>query len=117
MCVPLFHHRWSAAVYGGASARPQLAALAAGAEIVVATPGRLADLLHRRPPLLSLAKCEFLVLDEADRMLDMPVIPELYLILVEYIVWCFSAEVLPKIHHFFVLIYSSKQSVWLSLQQ
>ena len=69
--------RWSAAFYGGVKARSQLAALAAGVEIVVATPGRLADLLHRSPPLLSLAKCEFLVLDEADRMLDMGFEPEL----------------------------------------
>lgn len=48
--------RWSTAVYGGVNARSQLAALAAGVEIVVATPGRLADLLHRSPPLLSLAR-------------------------------------------------------------
>jgi superfamily II DNA/RNA helicase len=59
--------RWSAAVYGGSSALPQLEALAAGVEIVVATPGRLSDFLNRQPPMLSLAKCEFLVLDEAGR--------------------------------------------------
>jgi superfamily II DNA/RNA helicase len=46
---------------------PQLEALAAGVEIVVATPGRLSDFLNRQPPMLSLAKCEFLVLDEAGR--------------------------------------------------
>lgn len=67
--------RWSACCYGGASARPQLAALAAGAEILVATPGRLVDFLQR--DLVSLARCKFLVLDEADRMLDMGFRPEL----------------------------------------
>lgn len=67
--------RWCAAVYGGATARPQLEALASGAEIVVATPGRLADFLGR--DLVSLARCSFLVLDEADRMLDMGFEPEL----------------------------------------
>jgi superfamily II DNA/RNA helicase len=57
---------------GGSSAKPQLEALAAGVEIVVATPGRLADFLERPgPPMLSLARCAFLVLDEGDRMLDM----------------------------------------------
>jgi len=69
--------RWVGSVYGGAAARPQLAALAAGCEVVVATPGRLADFLSREPPLLSLAKVEFLVLDEADRMLDMGFAPQL----------------------------------------
>ena len=46
-------------------------------EIVVATPGRLADFLSRQPPMLSLARCSFLVLDEADRMLDMGFEPQL----------------------------------------
>jgi len=69
--------RWSAAVYGGASARPQIQALAAGVEIIVATPGRLVDFLTRDPPLVSLSRCFFLVLDEADRMLDMGFEPSL----------------------------------------
>ena len=67
--------RWSACCYGGATARPQLEALAAGVEILVATPGRLADFLER--DLVSLSKCKFLVLDEADRMLDMGFEPQL----------------------------------------
>ncbi|KAL3910698.1 MAG: hypothetical protein SGILL_007592 [Bacillariaceae sp.] len=67
--------RWSACCYGGATARPQLEALAAGVEILVATPGRLADFLDR--DLVSLSKCKFLVLDEADRMLDMGFEPQL----------------------------------------
>lgn len=67
--------RWSACCYGGATARPQLEALASGVEILVATPGRLADFLDR--DLVSLSKCRFLVLDEADRMLDMGFEPQL----------------------------------------
>ncbi|KAJ1462412.1 P-loop containing nucleoside triphosphate hydrolase protein [Pelagophyceae sp. CCMP2097] len=71
--------RWSVAIYGGASARPQLEALAGGAEIMVATPGRLADFTARN--LVSLRNCRFVVLDEADRMLDMGFESELKLIL------------------------------------
>ena len=67
--------RWSACCYGGATARPQLEALASGVEILVATPGRLADFLDRN--LVSLSECQFLVLDEADRMLDMGFEPQL----------------------------------------
>jgi ATP-dependent RNA helicase DDX3X len=67
--------RWSACCYGGATARPQLEALASGVEILVATPGRLADFLDR--DLVSLSRCKFLVLDEADRMLDMGFEPQL----------------------------------------
>jgi len=67
--------RWSACCYGGATARPQLEALASGVEILVATPGRLADFLDR--DLVSLSNCKFLVLDEADRMLDMGFEPQL----------------------------------------
>jgi ATP-dependent RNA helicase DDX3X len=67
--------RWSACCYGGATARPQLEALASGVEILVATPGRLADFLDRN--LVSLSRCQFLVLDEADRMLDMGFEPQL----------------------------------------
>ena len=66
---------WSTCAYGGATARPQLEALAAGAEILVATPGRLDDFLNRG--LVSLARCRFLVLDEADRMLDMGFEPQI----------------------------------------
>ncbi len=58
------------AVYGGAGFQAQTAALGAkGAKIVVATPGRLLDLVQRGDLLLDRVK--FLVLDEADRMLDM----------------------------------------------
>ncbi len=56
-------------VYGGASAKPQIKALSYGVDILIATPGRLLDLMGQGH--ISLNKVEFLVLDEADRMLDM----------------------------------------------
>merc|ERR1711871_387209 len=55
-------------VYGGVPKNMQKAALRAGAEIVVATPGRLIDLIEEN--VLTLSKINYLVLDEADRMLD-----------------------------------------------
>ena len=58
-----------AVVYGGVSQRPQVAALSRGVDVLVATPGRLLDLMGQRR--LQLDAVEFLVLDEADRMLDM----------------------------------------------
>ena len=57
------------AVYGGVSITHQIGALAAGVDIVVATPGRLIDHLQRNT--VALGGVEVLVLDEADRMLDM----------------------------------------------
>ena len=56
-------------LFGGVNQKPQVAQLRQGIDILVATPGRLLD-LHNQG-LLSLAKVEILVLDEADRMLDM----------------------------------------------
>ncbi len=56
-------------IFGGVSQGPQTHALNRGVDILVATPGRLLDLLNQR--LLSLQAVEVLVLDEADRMLDM----------------------------------------------
>ncbi len=58
-----------ALLYGGVGYGAQLAALKAGANVVVATPGRLLDL--REQHLLDLSKIEVLILDEVDRMLDM----------------------------------------------
>ena len=66
---------WTVCAYGGANARPQLEALANGVEVLIATPGRLTDYLER--DLVSLARCGILVLDEADRMLDMGFEPQL----------------------------------------
>jgi superfamily II DNA/RNA helicase len=62
-----------AAAYGGAPVASQAKRLR-GAQIVVATPGRLNDLVQRR--LISLAAIRILVLDEADRMLDMGFLPQ-----------------------------------------
>ncbi len=59
----------SVAIYGGVGFGPQARALRNGAEIVVATPGRLLD--HASQHTIDLSKVEILVLDEADRMLDM----------------------------------------------
>jgi ATP-dependent RNA helicase RhlE len=59
----------STTVYGGVGFDPQVRALRAGPEIVVATPGRLLDHLSQRT--IDLSHVEILVLDEADRMLDM----------------------------------------------
>ena len=62
------------AVYGGADQRAQARALAIGVDIIVATPGRLNDFVERS--IVDLSGCRFLVLDEADRMLDMGFEPQ-----------------------------------------
>jgi ATP-dependent RNA helicase RhlE len=62
-----------ATVFGGVSERPQIQALRSGVDLVVATPGRLIDLMDQR--MANLSGVEFLVLDEADRMLDMGFLP------------------------------------------
>ncbi len=64
-----------ALVTGGLSEKSQLRELRAGARVVVATPGRLEDYLRRR--LIDLARVSTLVLDEADRMLDMGFLPSI----------------------------------------
>jgi len=69
----------SAVVYGGADMDAQIAQLRRGVEILVATPGRLLDHLHNRSVMLN--QVSILVLDEADRMLDMGFLPDLKRIL------------------------------------
>jgi len=64
-----------ATVYGGASIGAQVAALRGGANVVVATPGRLLDLMHRRA--LDASGVRFVVLDEVDRMLDIGFIDDI----------------------------------------
>lgn len=59
----------STVIFGGVNAKPQISSIKRGVDILVATPGRLLDLENQRA--LSLARVEILVLDEADRMLDM----------------------------------------------
>jgi len=61
-------------VYGGRAYEPQIDALAAGVDIVVGTPGRLLDLAKRRH--LDLSAVRALVLDEADKMLDLGFLPD-----------------------------------------
>ena len=65
----------STVVFGGVDMKEQKAAVRAGVEILVATPGRLLD--HIEQKNLSLNQVEVLVLDEADRMLDMGFIPDI----------------------------------------
>jgi len=62
-----------ATVFGGVSERPQIEDLRSGVDLIVATPGRLIDLMDQR--VANLSGIEFLVLDEADRMLDMGFLP------------------------------------------
>ena len=69
----------SAVVFGGVDIDPQIKALRAGVEILVATPGRLLD--HVQQKTVNLSRVEILVLDEADRMLDMGFMPDIKRIL------------------------------------
>ena len=62
-----------ATVFGGVGERPQIQALRAGTELIIATPGRLLDLMGQRCGDFSRLEC--LILDEADRMLDMGFLP------------------------------------------
>lgn len=64
-----------ALIYGGVSPKPQITALRRGVDILIATPGRLIDLYQQG--CLRLDKIEILVLDEADRMLDMGFLPDI----------------------------------------
>jgi len=68
-----------AAVIGGVSMGPQEHAFRSGADVIIATPGRLLD--HTRHAYAKLAGLEYLVLDEADRMLDMGFLPDIRRIL------------------------------------
>ena len=65
----------AASVFGGVGMGPQEHAFRSGADVIIATPGRLLD--HFRMPYARLAGLEYLVLDEADRMLDMGFLPDI----------------------------------------
>jgi superfamily II DNA/RNA helicase len=65
----------STVVFGGMDMKPQTETLRRGVEIVIATPGRLLD--HVEQKNISLAQVQMLVMDEADRMLDMGFLPDL----------------------------------------
>ena len=69
----------SAAIYGGVGKGPQVSAMKRGTEIIVACPGRLLD--HLGEGNIDLSSIEVLVLDEADRMLDMGFLPDIRRIL------------------------------------
>jgi ATP-dependent RNA helicase RhlE len=72
-------HLRAACIYGGVDMRAQIQELRQGIEIVVATPGRLLD--HVEQKTIDLSQVDMLVLDEADRMLDMGFIPDVKRIL------------------------------------
>jgi len=74
----------STVIFGGVKINPQIVALRKGIDIVVATPGRLLD--HISQKTINLSKVDFLILDEADRMLDMGFVNDIKKIM----------EVLPK---------------------
>ncbi len=71
--------RLGAAVYGGVGMEPQVRALRGGAEVIIATPGRLLD--HMNRGYVDFSALRILVLDEADRMLDMGFLPDVRKIL------------------------------------
>lgn len=68
-------HLRTTTIYGGVGERPQIASLRRGTDILVATPGRLIDLASQRE--VDFSMIEVLVLDEADRMLDMGFLPQI----------------------------------------
>jgi ATP-dependent RNA helicase RhlE len=88
----------AAVVVGGLSEGPQLQAIRRGAQVIIATPGRLEDYINRR--LVRLNGVRALVLDEADRMLDMGFLPAIRSILsklpVERQTLFFSATIMPS---------------------
>ena len=69
----------AAVVFGGIDMKPQTAALKAGVEVLIATPGRLLDHIEAKNCVLN--QVEYVVLDEADRMLDIGFLPDLQRIL------------------------------------
>jgi len=87
------------AVYGGTSIREQIKSLKKGTQIVVATPGRLIDLIERKA--IHLEDIRYVVLDEADEMLNMGFKDDIEFILKETInrqsIWLFSATMPPEI--------------------
>jgi ATP-dependent RNA helicase DeaD len=89
------------AVYGGASIQDQMRTIRKGVQIVVATPGRLIDLIKRKA--LSLSKVDFLILDEADEMLNMGFKEDIDYILSntpeERVTWLFSATMPSEVRH------------------
>jgi superfamily II DNA/RNA helicase len=94
-----YTHLRSAVVFGGIDMKPQTAALKRGVEVLVATPGRLLDHIEARNVVLN--QVEYVVLDEADRMLDIGFLPDLQRILShlpkQRVTLLFSATFSPEI--------------------
>jgi ATP-dependent RNA helicase DeaD len=90
---------YSEAVYGGASIMMQIRNLKKGVHIVVATPGRLIDLIERKA--IDLQKVKYVVLDEADEMLNMGFRDDIDFVLKNTIIrestWLFSATMPPEV--------------------
>ncbi len=107
------------AVVGGMEMGPQERALRSGSDIVVATPGRLLD--HHRFGYLNLSSVEILVLDEADRMLDMGFLPDIRRILRELPAvrqtLLFSATMSPRIRELAGEILRDPETVTVDLQK
>ncbi len=86
-------------VYGGASIEDQIRKLKRGAHVIVATPGRLLDLIRRKA--VNLSAIEYLILDEADEMLNMGFKEDIDAILSatsdEKVTWLFSATMPPEV--------------------
>lgn len=89
----------SVAVYGGASITMQIRSIRDGVQIVVATPGRLIDLIERKA--IDLQKVKYVVLDEADEMLNMGFRDDIDFVLKNTInresIWLFSATMPPEV--------------------
>ncbi|MCW5917370.1 MAG: DEAD/DEAH box helicase, partial [Ferruginibacter sp.] len=87
------------AVYGGASITMQIRNLRQGVQIVVATPGRLIDLIERKA--VDLQKVKYVVLDEADEMLNMGFRDDIDFVLKNTVnresIWLFSATMPPEV--------------------
>ncbi len=88
------------ALYGGAPKSVQASALRRGCEIIVATPGRLKDMLETGEA--SLKHCNMVIFDEADRMLDMGFEKD-----IRNIVWQVGPETETQNHHYQTLMYSA----------
>ncbi|MBS1737634.1 MAG: DEAD/DEAH box helicase [Bacteroidetes bacterium] len=100
-------------VYGGASIVMQIRALKKGAHIVVATPGRLIDMIERKA--IDLEKVKYVVLDEADEMLNMGFRDDIDFVLKNTVqresIWLFSATMPPEVRNISKNFMSSPKEV------
>jgi ATP-dependent RNA helicase RhlE len=116
-CYGRFLHIRTLAVYGGVNINGQFTALHRGVDIVVATPGRLLDHMHRRS--IDLRHVEILVLDEADRMFDMGFIRDVQKIInalpTDRQTMLFSATVTPEISNLAKGVQKSPQMIQIGI--